>query len=194
MSGRQVQTQARRGVAAANIADLTKQAEPERRRSARSREKSAHGPAPVAKQTRKRSSIGASPTGQPVANRKLAFFRRTLARYNTNGSSDTSFDGDGMLTTDFGSSGDVAYSGAILSDGKIVVAGYAGNGTDIDFALARYNTNGSLDTSFDGDGKLITAVGTSFSRASSVAIQADDKIVAFGYALNSGPGNSSDFA
>ena len=125
---------------------------------------------------------------------KPAFFRRTLARYNTNGSSDTSFDGDGMLTTDFGSSGDVAYSGAILSDGKIVVAGYAGNGADIDFALARYNTNGSLDTSFDGDGKLITAVGTSFSRASSVAIQADDKIVAFGYALNSGPGNSSDFA
>jgi hypothetical protein len=61
-----------------------------------------------------------------------------------------SFDGDGKVTTDFGLS-DAAGGVAIQHDGKIVAAGYTlllG-----DFALARYNRDGSLDTSFDGDGK-----------------------------------------
>lgn len=79
MSGRQVQTQACRRVVAANSADLTKPAGPERRRSARSREKSAHGPAPEEKHTRKRSTIGASPLGSQWQTEKSAFFRRTLA-------------------------------------------------------------------------------------------------------------------
>ncbi len=81
-----------------------------------------------------------------------------LARYNSNGSLDNSFDGDGKLTTDFIGSDDYAYSLAIQTDGKIVVAGqtYNPNTGNYDFALARYNSNGSLDNSFDGDGKLTT--------------------------------------
>jgi hypothetical protein len=43
-------------------------------------------------------------------------------------------------------------------DGKIVVAGLAGNGSNYDFALARYNADGILDTSFDGDGLVITSI------------------------------------
>jgi uncharacterized delta-60 repeat protein len=104
-----------------------------------------------------------------------------LARYNTNGSLDTSFDIDGKVTTAIGSSNDFANAVAIQSDGKIVAAGSSGNGSNSDFALARYNTNGSLDTSFDIGGILTTAIGSRNDFAYAVAIQSDGKIVAAGY-------------
>ena len=55
------------------------------------------------------------------------------------------------------------------------------NGSNDDFALVRYNTDGSLDTTFDGDGKVTTDIGSGHDRAFSVAIQSDGKIVAAGY-------------
>lgn len=61
-----------------------------------------------------------------------------MARYNNDGTLDNSFDGDGMLTTTFVTSYDVAYAVAIQSDLKIVAAGTTNNGIDHDFALARY--------------------------------------------------------
>jgi uncharacterized delta-60 repeat protein len=73
---------------------------------------------------------------------------------------DTSFDSDGKVTTAIGSGTDRAYSVAIQSDGKIVVAGYS-YGSNNDVALVRYNTDGSLDTSFDSDGKVTTPIGGS---------------------------------
>ena len=76
-------------------------------------------------------------------------------RYNTDGSLDTSFDSDGKVTTAIGSGNDFACSVAIQSDGKIVAAGQY-NGSNDDFALVRYNTDGSLDTNFDSDGKVTT--------------------------------------
>jgi uncharacterized delta-60 repeat protein len=116
-----------------------------------------------------------------------------LARYNTDGSLDTSFDSDGKLTTAFGTGHDAAHAIAIQSDGKIVAVGYSANGTDDDFALARYNTDGSLDTSFGTDGKLTTAIGAGHDDANAIAIQSDGKIVAAGYSLNGNSGNF-DFA
>jgi uncharacterized delta-60 repeat protein len=47
------------------------------------------------------------------------------------------------------------------ADGKLVVAGYSHNGSNSDFALVRYNADGSLDTGFDGDGKVTTDIGGS---------------------------------
>jgi uncharacterized delta-60 repeat protein len=79
-----------------------------------------------------------------------------LVRLNTDGSFDTSFDGDGIVTTDFGSGLDVLANVAIQADGKIVAAGRSGY-PESDFALSRYNTDGSLDASFDGDGKVTTS-------------------------------------
>ena len=61
-----------------------------------------------------------------------------LVRYNTDGSLDTTFGSDGKVTTAIGSGTDVARSVAIQADGKIVVAGYSHNGSNYDFALARY--------------------------------------------------------
>ena len=114
-----------------------------------------------------------------------------LVRYNTDGSLDTSFSGDGKLTTDFGSNNDYATSLAIQTDGKIVVAGDALIGSTYCFALARYNSDGSLDTTFDSDGKLTTIMGGSDDWAQSAAIQADGKIVVAGYVRN---GSNYDFA
>ncbi|MCP4168288.1 MAG: hypothetical protein GY759_20685, partial [Chloroflexi bacterium] len=72
-----------------------------------------------------------------------------LYRYDTNGLLDTSFGTNGTLTTDIGAGNDEGKSATLQSDGKILVAGYSHNGTDNDFALVRYNADGSLDTDFD---------------------------------------------
>jgi uncharacterized delta-60 repeat protein len=102
-----------------------------------------------------------------------------VARYNSDGSLDTSFSGDGKLTTDFGWSthGEAV---AVQNDGKIVVAGGSiNNSYAFDFALARYNADGSLDTSFSGDGKLTTDLGDD-DTAYAMAIQNDGKILVAG--------------
>ena len=104
-----------------------------------------------------------------------------LVRYNTNGSLDITFSGDGIVTTPFGSADDYIQSVAIQTDGKIVVAGYSLNGTDYDFALARYNSDGTLDNTFDSDGKVTTDIGSNIEQGNSVAIQSDGKIVVAGY-------------
>ncbi|MCA1625700.1 MAG: FG-GAP-like repeat-containing protein [Acidobacteria bacterium] len=107
-----------------------------------------------------------------------------VGRVNTNGSLDAGFGSGGITRTFIGNLGDSAQDVAIQSDGKIVVAGYASNipNTGEDFALVRYNSDGSLDTTFDGDGKLTTAFDTSGGEdsASGVKIQSDGKIVAAG--------------
>ena len=112
------------------------------------------------------------------------------ARYNANGSLDTTFDGDGTVVTSINLF-DSAYDVAIQGDGKIVAAGEAGNGSNSDFALVRYESNGSLDATFDGDGKVTTTIGESDEFASSVAIQASGNIIAGGFSYN---GANDDFA
>ncbi len=107
-----------------------------------------------------------------------------LARYNSDGTLDNNFDADGRIITDFFGNNDEANALAIQSDGKIVAAGYAdhGTGSSEDFALARYNPNGSLDTTFSGNGKVVTDFLGSGDIAEAVAIQSNGKIVAGGYA------------
>jgi uncharacterized delta-60 repeat protein len=112
-----------------------------------------------------------------------------LARYNTDGSLDATFDGDGMLTVNVTTGADYGYALALQGDGKILMAGYA-TGTSNNFALVRCNANGSLDTTFDGDGKLTTDFTSGDDRAYDLAVQSDGKIIAAGYAT----GTSADFA
>ncbi len=103
-----------------------------------------------------------------------------IVRYNIDGSLDSSFNYDGKVLTSFGSSNSYGYSLAIQNDNKIVVLGYYDNGPDADFALARYNFDGSLDNSFDYDGKLTTDFGSWGDMGYSIAIQSDGKILAVG--------------
>ena len=84
-----------------------------------------------------------------------------LARYNPNGTLDPGFSGDGKQTTDFGGD-DEAAAVAVQANGKIVAVGKGhprGIGFEPTFALARYDPDGSLDPSFDGNGKQTTAIG-----------------------------------
>ena len=72
-----------------------------------------------------------------------------LVRYNADGTLDTTFGGDGRVTTNFTPTEDGVYGLAIQADGKIVAAGDAGlRTTNSRFAVARYNADGTLDTSF----------------------------------------------
>jgi len=116
-----------------------------------------------------------------------------VARYNSNGSLDVTFGGDGKVTTDFGGAFACALDVAI-DGGKIVVAGCSRQGgTGEDFALARYNSNGSLDTTFDGDGKVTTDFGGSVDVANGVAVDAAGKIVVAGYSYQGEAGLQTDF-
>jgi uncharacterized delta-60 repeat protein len=116
-----------------------------------------------------------------------------LVRYNNDGTLDTSFSGDGIVTTDIGNLGDFATSIAIQSDGKIIVAGNSLTSGNYKFALVRYNTDGTLDTSFSGDGKVTTALGVSDDRFYSIGLQSDGKIVAAGSSYDD-TGSIFDFA
>jgi uncharacterized delta-60 repeat protein len=113
-----------------------------------------------------------------------------LARYNSNGTLDAGFGTGGMMTTDFGQLSAEAFSVAVQPDGKIVLAGEANIDGGYDFALARYNSNGTLDASFGTGGKVASAFpsgqGFSFGQAFSVAVQPDGRIVAAGYAWING--------
>jgi uncharacterized delta-60 repeat protein len=85
-------------------------------------------------------------------------FDFALARYNTDGHLDPAFGSGGKVTTDFFGHADFAYAVAIQSDGRIIATGNAfdANGANSNFAVARYNTNGSLDDSFGSGGKIVT--------------------------------------
>ena len=81
-----------------------------------------------------------------------------VARFNANGTPDTSFDGIGRVYTDFGGN-DIATAVAVLPSGKILVSGYGADtgGQHPFFCIARYNSNGKLDPTFGGgDGKVTT--------------------------------------
>jgi len=106
-----------------------------------------------------------------------------LARYNLDGSLDTSFGGgDGKITTDFfGGNFDEAYSLIQQADGKLLVAGYTFFSNGYDFAMARYNPDGSLDTSFGGgDGMVRKDFGGQWNQAYSLIQQVDGKLVLAG--------------
>ena len=82
----------------------------------------------------------------------------TLIRYNQNGALDATFNGGGKTETSVGSKGSSAGAVAIQSDGKLVVAGEGVENGNRIFVLARYNTDGTLDTTFDGDGIVWTYI------------------------------------
>lgn len=109
-----------------------------------------------------------------------------VARYNTNGSLDPTFDGDGRVVTVFTAADDQGYSIVIQPDGKIVVSGVSNGGLDLDFAIARYNTNGSLDNTFDGDGRVTTDFFGANDLGYSLAVQTDGKIVVAGQCVDAG--------
>src|SRR6266498_154117 len=120
-----------------------------------------------------------------------------VVRYNPNGSLDTSFGDGGIVTTTF-PEGSYAFDVALQSDGKIIAAGTVfvdfnpGDSSDTDFALARYNPDGTPDATFGSGGQVTTDFLGFEDDAFSVLIQPDGKIVAVGSAND--PATFYDFA
>jgi len=111
-------------------------------------------------------------------------------RYNTDGTPDVSFGGGaGVVFTDFSAGSDSGKAMAIQSDGKIVVAGQTNN----DCAVARYESDGSLDTGFGTGGRVTTDLFGGNDVCQGVAVQSDGKIVVSGTG-NPGPGGQWDYA
>src|SRR5262249_8559456 len=110
-----------------------------------------------------------------------------VARYNTNGSLDTTFGSGGIVYTAIGTFA-MGHAGALHSGGKLVGGGKATPtvGSHEHFALARYNSDGSLDTSFGSGGSVTTAVSSTFNDSiNGLAIQpGDGKIIAVGFEDN----------
>ncbi|MFH0867173.1 MAG: T9SS type A sorting domain-containing protein, partial [Bacteroidota bacterium] len=102
-----------------------------------------------------------------------------LVRYNTNGTIDNTFGTGGKVITDFGGD-DYGWSSGILSDGKIVLAGIS----NYNFALAKYNTDGTLDNTFGTGGKVITDMGSN-DYGFCVSVQPNDRIIVAGQSDNS---------
>jgi uncharacterized delta-60 repeat protein len=116
-----------------------------------------------------------------------------IARYNSNGSLDTTFSGDGLLVA----AGAMPISAMrLLSNGKFLTVGSSGG----DFAVARYNSDGSLDKTFSGDGILTTNAssywfGDNYREAAyNVTIQVDGKLLAIGYDTRHNDNDSAYFA
>jgi uncharacterized delta-60 repeat protein len=110
----------------------------------------------------------------------------SLARFNEDGSLDNTFGVQGTVTTGFANFQNNTGALALQADGRILVAGISFNTTD-DLAVARFNSNGALDTTFGGSGIAITDFGNNES-GNSVVIQPDGKIIAVGNI------NDNDFA
>ena len=99
-----------------------------------------------------------------------------VIRLNTDGSLDNTFGTDGVALVS--NSTDVTESIAVQSDGKILIGGY----TDDSFTVARFNTDGTLDTDFGNNGWSIVGFGSP-SYIKDITLQDDGKIVAAGFAI-----------
>ncbi len=102
-----------------------------------------------------------------------------LARYHPDGALDSTFGTGGTVTTPIGTSNDRGKASVLQNDGKILVLGDHNSGGQDKIFLARYNTDGSLDITFDGDGKVITQIG-GHDGAGGIVLQPDGKIVIAG--------------
>ncbi|MFD0373355.1 calcium-binding protein [Streptomyces sp. NPDC059071] len=111
-----------------------------------------------------------------------------LARYNTDGTLDSTFSGDGMVTADFGGT-EFGNAVAIQPDDKIVAAGSGGSGV----ALLRYNADGTPDAGFGTAGRTSVAFPGDGGAANAMALQTDGKIVVAGIADDPGSAEANDF-
>lgn len=106
------------------------------------------------------------------------------------GDLDASFSGDGKLTADLGAT-DTGEAVLYQPDGKVVVAGQTGSGPLADFAILRFNTDGSPDNSFDTDGRVTIPFGPR-DEAKALALQPDGSIVVAGNTnADAGPSTGS---
>jgi uncharacterized delta-60 repeat protein len=113
-----------------------------------------------------------------------------IARFDSYGTLDTSFGTSGKVIQPIGSSHDYGQSLVIQPNGKILLGGYCQVVSSDDFCIARFNSDGTLDTTFGTSGKVIQPIGSTFDNGQSLAIQPDGKILLGGSCSN---GSNDDF-
>jgi uncharacterized delta-60 repeat protein len=147
------------------------------------------------------TGMALQPDGKIVATGSTIGFPQTydwlVARFNGDGSVDASFGNDGKVITDMGRL-DTSRAVAVWPNGRIVVAGttedFGFEGTHVDIAIARYNSDGSVDKAFGADGRVTTDLGK-MEDVSGLALRIDGKIYVAG-SISDGPTQSpgsSDF-
>lgn len=104
----------------------------------------------------------------------------SLIRFHQDGSLDTSFNGEGSVVTSIAAGDDEILALGLLSDGRIVAAGYSHNGADRDFTLACYLQDGSLDRAFGHNGVVVTSIGSSNDEITALTVNAHDMITVVG--------------
>ena len=107
-----------------------------------------------------------------------------LVRYNSDGSVDSTFGNDGIVMTSISNLDDIGYSVKVQDDGKIIAGGYTNSDDDEDYAIVRYNSDGSLDSTFGTNGITVNNFGTAANIIKSILIQEDGNIIAAGYSAN----------
>jgi len=118
-----------------------------------------------------------------------------VSRFNADGTQDSGFGTNGSVIVTFNNGSDMPRGLALQPDGKIVVAGRAYGGTFEDFGVARLNADGSLDTTFGDDGKLLIDINGSYDDAWVPLIQPDGHILVAGNGGTESPiGVDADFA
>jgi uncharacterized delta-60 repeat protein len=121
----------------------------------------------------------------------------SVLRLNVDGSLDPSFDGDGRTSLDYPGVKGITHVVLQQTDGKIIAAGSSRNssGSDgTDFGLARFNKDGSVDTSFGVGGVVIHDLGGDYEGIDTVVQQDDGRLVAAGYANSAGDVSNRDMA
>jgi uncharacterized delta-60 repeat protein len=145
--------------------------------------------------------VAVGPDGKIVTAGGVTINKQTrvaLTRLNLDGSLDTTFGTGGVVTTPWANYSGGANSVAVDDQGRILalaqtgIPGTNGRVTDYDFGVGRYNPDGSLDTTFDGDGFAITKFSTASDTPTSIEVAPDGKIVAAGG--TPGPANNGDIA
>jgi uncharacterized delta-60 repeat protein len=119
-----------------------------------------------------------------------------IVRYNVNGSLDTSFGSSGAVEVDFFGTGDSFGAIALQPDGRIIAAGTATNpATNLNnFALARFQSDGGLDSSFGTNGKVTTSFFGYHDGIRAIAVRPDGRIIAGGFCTMSEDSDSARFA
>lgn len=111
-----------------------------------------------------------------------------VARFLSNGTLDTSYDTDGKQTVTWGGT-DVAYGAVLDSNGKAVVVGSSISAGNADTTIARLNTDGSMDTTFDTDGRVLFSAVGGDDEVRAVGLRSDGKIIGAGYVEGGATGN-----
>ena len=118
-----------------------------------------------------------------------------LARFTGDGRLDPTWSEDGQVITQIGGRGydEEAFAVALQPDGRVVAAGFVRDDDDLDFAVARYGNDGTLDPTFGANGRVTVPFGPGEDLASALAIDPRGRIVAAGQRLRDGVCSATAF-